>query len=196
MEAGFCALDRTGVITHWNSEAARILGWSAGEAIGRHGFDGWAARSADAREAVERLLSAMDAPGRQVLEFALLTKDGRRVLIRAQSAPVLGAAGTPTGVYCAFSEVHAQIDLERSIALSEALFDDASWGVVLIDADLRPTVVNGHAARALGSDRTAVLGRPLGELVAQGVEEVEGALHHVLAEGAPRELVELWVTVR
>ncbi|WP_328904410.1 PAS domain-containing protein [Streptomyces sp. NBC_00441] len=99
-------------------------------------------------------------------------------------------------VYCAFSEVHAQIDLERAIALSEALFEDASWGVVLVDVDLRPTVVNAHAARALGGGRTSMLGRPLGELIAQGVEELEGALQHVLAEGAPDAPAELWVTLR
>jgi hypothetical protein len=92
--------------------------------------------------------------------------------------------------------VHAQIDLERSIALSEALFEDASWGVVLVDADLRPAVVNAHAARALGIGRTSVLGRPLGDLLAQGVEELESALTHVLAEGAPPAPAEIWVSVR
>lgn len=99
-------------------------------------------------------------------------------------------------MYCAFSEVHTQIDLERSIALSEALLDDASWGVVLVDVDLRPAVVNTHAARAFGSTRTALLGRPLGDLLVQGVEQLEGALQHVLAEGAPPAPVELWVSVR
>jgi hypothetical protein len=68
--------------------------------------------------------------------------------------------------------------------------------VVLVDVDLRPTVVNAHAARALGSGRTTVLGRPLGELVVQGAQELEAALHHVLAEGPPAGLAELWVTVR
>ncbi len=141
-------------------------------------------------------MSAMQAPGRQVHEFALLTKDGGRVLVRTQSAAVRGPEGKPAGVYCAFSEVHAQIDLERSIALSEALFEDASWAVVLVDADLRPAVVNAHAARALGIGRTSVLGRPLGDLLAQGVEELESALTHVLAEGAPPAPAEIWVSVR
>ncbi|MEU4493092.1 PAS domain-containing protein [Streptomyces sp. NPDC023998] len=195
MDAALCAFDADGAITHWNREAERILGWSPEEAVGRRGFAGWAVRTADAGEVQARLMAAMDAPGRQVHEFALLRKDGGRVLVRTQSARVLGADGKPTGVYCAFSEVHAQIDLERSIALSEALFEDASWGVVLVDVDLRPTVVNGHAARALGAGRTSPLGRPLGELVVQGVEELEGALHHVLAEGAPRGLADLWVTL-
>ncbi|MEU0087590.1 PAS domain-containing protein [Streptomyces sp. NPDC006274] len=193
MDAALCAFDAGGTVTHWNREAERILGWSAAEAVGRRGFAGWAVRSADAGEVQGRLMAAMDTPGRQVHEFALLRKDGGRVLVRTQSARVLGADGRPAGVYCAFSEVHAQIDLERSIALSEALFDEASWGVVLVDVDLRPAVVNGEAARALGAGRSAVLGRPLGELLAQGVEELEGALHHVLAEGPPRGLADLWV---
>ncbi|WP_328776323.1 PAS domain-containing protein [Streptomyces goshikiensis] len=196
MDAALCAFDAGGVITHWNREAERILGWSAAEAVGRHGFAGWAVRPADAHDVQDRLMSTQDAPGRQVHEFALLTKDGGRVLVRTQSAAVPGADGKPAGVYCAFSEVHAQIDLERSIALSEALMDDASWGVVLVDVDLRPAVVNAHAARAFGTGRTALLGRPLGELLAQGVEELEGALQHVLAEGAPPAPVELWVSVR
>jgi PAS domain S-box-containing protein len=196
MDAALCAFDADGVVTHWNREAERILGWTAAEAVGRHGFAGWAVRSADAEEVEARLMSAMEAPGRQVHEFALLTKDGGRVLVRTQSAAVRGPDGKPAGVYCAFSEVHAQIDLERSIALSEALFEDASWGVVLVDADLRPAVVNAHAARSLGIGRTTALGRPLGELLAQGVEELESALTHVLAEGAPPAPAEIWVSVR
>ncbi|MEV6115044.1 PAS domain-containing protein [Streptomyces sp. NPDC052109] len=196
MDAALCAFDADGVVTHWNREAERILGWTAAEAVGRHGFAGWAVRSADAEEVQARLMSAMRAPGRQVHEFALVTKDGGRVLVRTQSAAVRGPEGKPAGVYCAFSEVHAQIDLERSIALSEALFEDAAWGVVLIDADLRPAVVNAHAARALGIGRTSALGRPLGELLAQGVEELEAALTHVLAEGAPPAPAEMWVTLR
>ncbi|WP_326699184.1 PAS domain-containing protein [Streptomyces sp. NBC_01754] len=196
MDAALCAFDARGTVTHWNREAERILGWSAAEAVGRRGFAGWAVRSADAEDVRRRLMSAMDAPGRQVHEFALLRKDGGRVLVRTQSSGVRGPDGAPAGVYCAFSEVHAQIDLERSIALSEALLDDASWGVALVDVDLRPTVVNSYAARALGARRTALLGRPLGELIVQGVEELQGALQHVLAEGATPTPAELWVTVR
>ncbi|MFF3216408.1 PAS domain-containing protein [Streptomyces sp. NPDC002886] len=196
MDAALCAFDADGVITHWNREAERILGWSAIEAVGRKGFAGWAVRAADAQDVQDRLMAAQDVPGRQVHEFALLTKDGGRVLVRTQSAGVPGADGKPAGVYCAFSEVHAQIDLERSIALSEALMEDASWGVVLVDVDLRPAVVNVHAARAFGSGRTVLLGRPLGDLLAQGAEELEGALQHVLAEGAPPAPLELWVSVR
>ncbi|MCH0562053.1 MULTISPECIES: PAS domain-containing protein [unclassified Streptomyces] len=196
MDAALCAFDADGVVTHWNREAERILGWSAAEAVGRQGLAGWAVRSADAEEVEGRLLSAMHAPGRGVHEFALLTKDGGRVLVRTQSAAVRGPDGKPAGVYCAFSEVHAQIDLERSIALSEALLEDAGWGVVLVDADLRPAVVNAHAARLLGTGRSAVLGRPLGDLLSQGVEELENALTHVLADGAPPAPAEVWVAVR
>ena len=35
MDAALCAFDADGVVTHWNREAERILGWSAAEAVGR-----------------------------------------------------------------------------------------------------------------------------------------------------------------
>jgi PAS domain S-box-containing protein len=196
MDAALCAFDADGVVTHWNREAERLLGWSQEEAVGRQGLAGWALREADAEQVQARLLAAMHAPGRQVHEFALLTKDGRRLLVRTQASGVAAADGSPMGVYCAFSEVHAQIDLERSIALSECLFEDATWGVVLVDADLRPAVVNVSAASAFRVSRAAMLGRPLGELVDQGVEELEGALQHVLADGPPVAPAEIWVTLR
>ncbi|MEE1938352.1 PAS domain-containing protein [Streptomyces sp. TRM 70361] len=196
MDAALFALDADGTVTHWNREAERILGWTQEEAVGRRWLTGWAVRAADADGVRARLLGAMKAPGRQVHEFALLRKDGGRVLVRMQSSGVRGPDGRPAGVYCAFSEVRTQIDLERSIALSEALFEDAGWGVVLVDADLRPAVANAHAARALRVGRTALLGRPLGELVDQGVEELESALQQVLAEGPQPGPAELWVTLR
>src|SRR5688572_29061247 len=61
MDAALCAFDAAGVVTHWNREAERILGWSAREAVGRRGFAGWAVRSADAAEVQGRLMAAMDA---------------------------------------------------------------------------------------------------------------------------------------
>ncbi|SCK07592.1 PAS domain-containing protein [Streptomyces sp. WMMB 322] len=196
MDAALCAFDADGVVTHWNREAERLLGWTAEEAVGRQGLAGWALREADAEQVQARLFAAMHTPGRHVHEFALLTKDGRRLLVRTQASGVGGADGSPMGVYCAFSEVHAQIDLERSIALSECLFEDATWGVVLVDADLRPAVVNASAASAFRVSRATMLGRPLGELVDQGVEELEGALQHVLADGPPVAPAEIWVTLR
>ncbi|MBB1253224.1 PAS domain-containing protein [Streptomyces alkaliterrae] len=196
MDAALCAFDADGVVTHWNREAERILGWSARDAVGRRGLGGWAVRSADADEVAATLLGAMRSPGRRVHEFALVTKDGGRVLVRTQSAGVRDADGRPAGVYCAFSEVHTQIDLERSIALSEALLGDASWGMLIIDADLRPAVANTRAVRTVRMGRAALLGRPLGDVLDQGVEEVESALQHVLAEGPPPAPADLWVTLR
>ncbi|TGA91170.1 PAS domain-containing protein, partial [Streptomyces palmae] len=195
MDAGLFALDADGTVTHWNREAERVLGWSAAEAIGRRGLGGWAARDADAGAMEDRLLAAMASPGRQVHEFPLLTRDGGRVLVRAQSSAVPRSSGRSPGVYCAFSEAHTQMDLERSVALSEALLDSTAWGVVVVDADLRPAVVNSHAAQALRTGRSTMLGRPLGDLLVEGAEEVESALRHVLAEGAPPAPAELWVTL-
>ncbi|MCK1796708.1 PAS domain-containing protein [Streptomyces sp. XM4193] len=196
MDAALCAFDAEGSVTHWNREAERILGWTPEEAVGRRGLGGWAVLGADADEVESRLLSAMHSPDRQVHEFALVTKGGGRVLVRTQSAGVRDADGVPAGVYCAFSEVHTQVDLERTLALSEVLLDDAPWGVVILDVDLRPAVVNLRAVRSLRMSRSALLGRPLGEVLRAGAEELEAAIQHVMADGPTAELADMWVTLR
>ncbi|MFF4651714.1 PAS domain-containing protein [Streptomyces sp. NPDC001380] len=198
MEVGLCALAGDGTVTHWNREAERLLGWPAAEAVGRPGLAGWAVREADA-DTVGALLRDAAAEGRRrVQEFALLTRDGRRVLVRAQVSPVAAedGGGTPDGLYFAFSEARSQVDLERSLGLSEALFEEAPLSVVLVDADLRPAAVGASAARTLGVRRADLLGHPLGEVLRDGVEELESALQHVLATGEPLGGVKLWGALR
>ncbi|WP_042438171.1 PAS domain-containing protein [Streptacidiphilus albus] len=194
MEVGLAALDRDGVVTHWNREATRLLGWTAGEAVGRDGLAGWALRPADA-EAVHLQLTDGHGAGR-IHEFALTTRDGRRVLVRAQAHPLTAADGGPLGLYFAFSEAGAQVELERSLGLAEAMLDEAPTGVVLVDADLRPAAVGESAARWLDCERNALLGHPLGEVLGDGVQELEAALQHVLATGKPLTGVKLWAALR
>ena len=207
MEVGLAAMDRDGVLTHWNREATRMLGWTAEESVGRTGLEGWALRPADADGVRAQLLGPYPVdggggggggrePGGRVHEFALLTRDGRRVLVRAQAHRVTAPDGGPLGLYFAFSEAGAQVELERSLALAEAMLDEAPTGVVLVDADLRPAAVGDSAARWLDCERTALLGHPLGEVLGDGVQELEAALQHVLATGKPLSGVKLWAALR
>ncbi|RKN41885.1 PAS domain-containing protein [Streptomyces hoynatensis] len=209
MDAALFAVDVTGRITHWNGQAERLLGWPREQVVGRQGLGGWAVREADAPEVLDRLLSvlrplqglsahmpAIEGAVRQAQEFPLLRQDGGRVLVRAQTTAIRGADGRPTGVYCAFSEVHAQLDLERNLALSEALLKDSSWAVVVVDADQRAVAVNDRAADALAVSPVDMLGEPLGEFFGPGLEELESAVEHALIGRAPEEPVELWVTLQ
>jgi PAS domain S-box-containing protein len=196
MEVGLAAMDRDGVLTHWNREATRMLGWTAEESVGRPGLEGWALRPADAEAVRAQLLGAGAAAPPRVHEFALLTRDGRRVLVRAQVHRVTAPDGRPLGLYFAFSEAGAQVELERSLALAEAMMDEAPTGVVLVDADLRPAAVGDSAARWLDCERNALLGHPLGEVLGDGVQELEAALQHVLATGKPLSGVKLWAALR
>uniref|UniRef100_UPI003B97FC5C PAS domain-containing protein n=1 Tax=Streptomyces lonarensis TaxID=700599 RepID=UPI003B97FC5C len=200
MDAALFAVDRDGRVTHWNQEAERLLGWSAREALGRRGLGGWVVRETDAADVQDRLLAVTgDTPAggspRQVQEFPFVTKDGSRLLVRAQTAAVRDAAGRVAGAYCAFSDVHAQLDLERRIALSEALLAGSAWSVLLVDADLRTVALNEAATRALAVSPVEMLGEPLAEFLGSGLPELEGALEHALAGEPPAEPVELWVTL-
>ena len=196
MEVGLAAMDRDGVLTHWNREATRMLGWTAAESVGRTGLEGWALRPADAEAVRAQLHGAGAGAQPRVHEFALLTRDGRRVLVRAQAHRVTAPDSRPLGLYFAFSEAGAQVELERSLALAEAMMDEAPTGVVLVDADLRPAAVGESAARWLDCERNALLGHPLGEVLGDGVQELEAALQHVLATGKPLSGVKLWAALR
>ncbi|WP_246108931.1 PAS domain-containing protein [Streptomyces sedi] len=204
MEAAFFAVDMSGTVTHWNHRATRLLGWSAEQAVGRAGLGGWLVREADAAEVRRQLLEVGRAAdperpgggvGRRTREFPFLHADGTRVLMRATVTPVRDDEGRPLGVYCAFGEALAQLDLERHLALSDGMLGDAPFGVLLADPDLRTVAVNGRAAHALGVSPVDMLGEPLAEFVGAGLDELESALEHTLAGQPPREPVELWLTL-
>ncbi|UED88533.1 PAS domain-containing protein [Streptomyces profundus] len=202
MDAALFALDTTGRVTHWNQRAEGLLGWTAEQAVGRAGLGGWLVREADEAEAVAGLLAvarpAADAgpDARQVRHLPFRRADGGRALMRVASTAIRDAAGRPVGVYCAFGEVLAQLDLERDLALSAALLGEAAWGVLLVDADLRVVAANGRAADALSAAPVGLLGEPLAEFLSGGFDELESALEHSLAGQPPRDPVELWVTLR
>ncbi|WP_233580639.1 PAS domain-containing protein [Streptomyces triticirhizae] len=203
MEAALLALDTTGRVTHWNERATRLLGWPAAQAVGREGLGGWLVRDADADDITRRLLSVLrtapggpNGPSRQTREIPLFRADGSRVLMRATTTAVRDAEGRPVGVYCAFGEALAQLDLERNLALSDALLGDAPFGMLLVDPDLRTVAVNGRAASALSVAQVDMLGEPLAEFITAGLDELESALEHTLAGQPPREPVELWLTLR
>ncbi|MDT0305372.1 PAS domain-containing protein [Streptomyces sp. DSM 44917] len=197
MDAALFALDDQGRVTHWNRQAERLLGWTREQAVGRPGPGGWLVRAADAPAVLDQLLAVRERPepegaqARWAGEFAMFRQDGGRVLVRARAAAVRRADGTAAGVYCAFGEVHAQLALERNLALSEALLAGPSWGVLVVDADLRTVAVNEAAARVLSVTPADMLGEPLGGFFGAGLDELESALEHALAGQEPMGPVEL-----
>jgi PAS domain S-box-containing protein len=200
MDAALFAVDTTGRVTHWNRQAERLLGWGRDQAVGREGLGGWVVRPADAADVTGRLLSVLGQPpgappGRQVHEFPLVRRDGARVLVRAQTTPVRDADGRAAGVCCVFSEVHAQLELERNLALSHALLTGSGWAVVVVDADLRTVAVNDRATEALAVTSVDMLGEPLAEFFGAGLEQLESALEHALAGHPPEDPAELWLTL-
>ncbi len=201
MDAALFALDTTGRVTHWNQRAEALLGWTADQVVGRTGLGGWLVREADEAEALAGLLAVSRPPAdgrpdaRQVRQLPFRRADGGRGLMRVATTAIRDTAGRPIGVYCAFGEALAQLDLERDLALSAALLGEAAWGVLVLDADLRVVAANGRGADGLSAAPVGLLGEPLAEFLAGGFEELESALEHSLAGQPPRDPVELWITL-
>ncbi len=192
LDTALFAVDGTGRVTHWNRHAERLLGWPGAEAVGRASLGGWAVREADEPHVRDRLLTV--PPGtRRTDEFALLRRDGGRVLVRATTTPLLDGEGHPAGAYCAFGEAGARFGRERDAALAAALLGDSPWAVVVLDADLRVLSVNARAARVLELPPEDLLGDPLAESFAGGIEELESAVEHTLAGHPPGGPVDLWL---
>ncbi|CAM5596836.1 PAS domain-containing protein OS=Streptomyces rimosus subsp. rimosus (strain ATCC /DSM 40260 / JCM 4667 / NRRL 2234) OX=1265868 GN=SRIM_024915 PE=4 SV=1 [Streptomyces rimosus subsp. rimosus] len=192
------AFGADGAVTHWNREAERLLGWTAAEAVGRQGLAGWAVRKEDADEVEADLLAATRSPGRQVHEFALLTKDGRRgpgayaVLRRARARRAGGGrAYRALTARCTRRDRPGAFHRAERGALRGRLLGRRA-------GRRRPAARRRQRRRPRPGDWAVPpsAGCPLGDLLAQGVEELESALTHVLAEGTPPAAAELWVTLR
>jgi PAS domain S-box-containing protein len=89
------ALSRAGMITSWNSGAARIFGYATSEALGRHFGLIFTPQDRDASVPQEELLRAAER-GRADDERWHLHKSGERVFVSGVVSP-LRRAGTVTG---------------------------------------------------------------------------------------------------
>ena len=128
-QVAIVATDRAGTVTLFNSGASRLLGYAAGEVVGRPGAMRWyreeelAARAADlgleGREggAPYRLLTDERVTG-VPFDCHYVRADGALVPVTASVAPILDADGTVLG------HIHLAYDIRQRLA-QEALLKDA-----------------------------------------------------------------------
>lgn len=103
--------DRFGVVTFWNEAAARLLGWSTAEAVGRE-LSALVELSPPVADLIERLVVEEDWSG----EFAVRRRHGPPFLARVDHAPLRDAAGEMTGLLTVVTDVTEQVwDRHRTI---------------------------------------------------------------------------------
>lgn len=164
-----------GTITVFNEGAERLLGYSAGEMIGRspqplHDPGEVAARAAELglEPGFEVFVAAARADDSETRDWTYIRKDGGRVPVSLTVTAIRAPDGAPVGFIGIARDVTAQRRAEHALHESEALYrllvrnlPDAI--VSLYDRDLRGVIVGGQMFEGEGIDPEELVGRHLAD---------------------------------
>ena len=157
IEAGFLATDRQGRITRLNEEAARVLGWTETEALGR---SYWEVFAREGRPASHQLTNPVDLMLQQGLRVrdqqrvVAVARDGRRTLLHVNTALTHTETGAVHGMIAVFRDLSAQTEAEtRGQQEQERLrrvFEASPNGILLVDSRGRIALANRRAEAMFG----------------------------------------------
>jgi two-component system CheB/CheR fusion protein len=166
-----------GIISSWNNGAARLYGYSADEAIGRHvSF----LSPADQRVEIDTTLRDVRG-GRPVerLDTTRTRKDGTLVDVSVTFSPIFDAAGKVVGVSAISRDITQLVRARQEIAEREErirlLLDSTAEAIYGIDLTGVCIFCNPACARLLGYDSPAAL---IGK-------QMHPLIHHSRRDGTP-----------
>ena len=166
-----------GVITSWNRGAARLFGYTADEAIGRHASLLYPAGRK--HELDDVLADVREGRSAERVETMLCRKDGGGLDVSVQFSPICDGSGQITGCSAIARDISPIVRARQQIAEREEqirlLLDSTAEAIYGIDLSGVCTFCNSACARLLGYESPAALvGRQMHPLI-----------HHSLADGTP-----------
>ncbi|MFI8169531.1 SpoIIE family protein phosphatase [Streptomyces sp. NPDC085931] len=175
-------LDPQGVVTGWTDDARRLLGYRAGEAVGRKLADLLVAEDA------QRVPDLVERCRRDGGWRGLLTarrKDGGPVRVAARIAPAEEAHGGFRWLVL-LSELAGAPGWDMSRTVLERMVSDAPVGIAIVDTDLRFVWSNTALEQFGGGPAPRRLGLRFAD-VQPGLDAqaVEAQMRHVLETGEP-----------
>ncbi|MGV9343254.1 PAS domain-containing protein [Streptomyces spiralis] len=170
-------LDERGTVVQWSPEAEQLLGYSAGEALGRH-----------ATVFLDQQPGDTETAGR----IAARHRDGRRVTVRAAISPLTrprGAWHWSVRLITASDTAQEKSDTaqeEIDAALLRALLTDSELGVQVVDSDLRLARLNLSGPGVRGVVGAEAIGRHIRDIAPGLIDEgLEQKFRHVVESGRP-----------
>ncbi|MFP6874457.1 MAG: response regulator [Verrucomicrobiales bacterium] len=174
MADGVIATDIVGNVTFMNPVAESITGWGFAEARNKVLQEVFAISDRAGRKAppfAPRPRSSDQRAGRRVM---LLTKDGRRIQVEDNSAPLKDSHGSLVGLVVVFRRCESDLgwgsDTDEGESL-KGIVEGIADPLVAVDRHWRITFANHRAAEQFSRPRDRLIGSAFWELLPEGVRE-------------------------
>ena len=170
-----------GTITHWNSAAEQIFGYSAAEIVGRPMK---VLLPSDRFKEVDDILKR-NSQGECVraLETVRLRKDGRLLDVSVSTSPILDSAGKIVGCSKILRDLTEFNRHKRQIEEQAALLDKTQDAILIFDLDGRILFWNKGAERIYGRPRQEAVGHFVGESIHADAQKFNEAHEYTLKKG-------------
>jgi len=152
--------DLEGRVRSWNPAAARLYGWCAEEALGRHVED--LVVPPERRDEYRELLARLRAGKREHLETVQVTRSGRRVDVSLTLSPVTDEDGALLGGSAITRDIGERKRAEQRLRVAVEASSDA---MVIVGEDGRIVFANSATAALLGYTPEELRDRPVEVLV-------------------------------
>lgn len=162
---GVVATNAEGRVRFLNPAAETLLGWSAGQALGRDVAEVVVLKDSHTGKPIECPARRALREGAVVgIDFGatLVGQDGAHARIDDSAAPIRSDDGSALGAVLVFRDVRERLAIEEQLRQSEErfrnAFDFAPVGMALVALDNRFLQVNGAICRLLGRTEAELLG--------------------------------------
>lgn len=184
MSYGLWVTNERGEITYWNKQMGDIMGYTPDEVMGRHVYS---LLNQESREKIGDVLSRIPSGVSSTCEVELISKNGRRIPVLVNSAPLFDEQGNHKGSFAVvrdisekkwqmrefeeyFRKLMSMVE-ERTRELRESeekyrgLVENANDGICFIDAEGRFKFINPTFAAMFGYSREELYNKDFFELV-------------------------------
>jgi diguanylate cyclase (GGDEF)-like protein/PAS domain S-box-containing protein len=115
--AAMLVTDLEAKIVYWNEQAEQLLGWTAGEVMGR---DAREFHDANDPAGMKAAMVALAQGDPYEADYEVTRKDGRRVPVRVRLSIVHGTDGSPSGVAMVSVDISDQLRVQRELETRSA----------------------------------------------------------------------------
>lgn len=170
-----------GTIASWDARAQRLLGYTAGEIVGRP-YALLYAPAARTEGKPERELAAAATLGSTEDSGSRVRKDGATFIANALLTAVRRPDGALTGYVNVIHELSESVDTSEQFRLA---LEAASTGMIMVDENGLIALVNAQVEKSFGYLRKELIGKPIEVLLPQrlAARHIDYRSHYV---DAPR----------